>query len=214
MASGKTRLNEIKQATGLEGATAYLDTLQQLQLVERRVPVTENQPQKCRRGVYRFKDHCLRFWFRFVQPHLSQLERGGTSLILKNQVLPQLDPFTGLVFEEICLQFAWHMALAGKLPFIPNRIENWWRNDAEVDLVALGEQEALLFERKWASRPLGVDILTELEQKKYPIEAELENRSIQFALCSRSGFTQQLIQQAAQRNDLVIFDLDDIVNSK
>ena len=41
IAAGKTRLNEIKQATGIEGATAYLDTLQQLHLVERLVPVTE-----------------------------------------------------------------------------------------------------------------------------------------------------------------------------
>jgi len=39
IAAGKTRLNEIKQATGIEGATAYLGTLQQLHLVERAVPV-------------------------------------------------------------------------------------------------------------------------------------------------------------------------------
>ncbi|MDM7987962.1 MAG: ATP-binding protein, partial [Smithella sp.] len=60
IAAGKTRLNEIKQATGIEGATAYLDTLQQLHLVERIVPVTETQPQKSRRGIYRLKDHYLR----------------------------------------------------------------------------------------------------------------------------------------------------------
>ncbi len=53
IAAGKTRLNEIKQATGNEGATAYLDTLQQIHLVERLVPVTESQPQKSRRGIYR-----------------------------------------------------------------------------------------------------------------------------------------------------------------
>ena len=48
-----TRLNEIKQATGLEGVTAYLNTLQGLHLVERLVPVTEIQPHKSRRGLYR-----------------------------------------------------------------------------------------------------------------------------------------------------------------
>ena len=68
IAAGKTRLNEIKLATGLEGATAYLDTLQQLHLVERIVPVTETQPHKSRRGIYRLKDHYLRFWFRYVHP--------------------------------------------------------------------------------------------------------------------------------------------------
>ncbi len=47
IASGRTRLNEIKQATGLSGVTAYPDTLQGLQLVERVVPVTESQPIVC-----------------------------------------------------------------------------------------------------------------------------------------------------------------------
>jgi AAA+ ATPase superfamily predicted ATPase len=78
-------LNEIKQATGIEGATAYLDTLQQLHLVERIVPVTETQPQKSRRGIYRLKDHYLRFWFRYVHPNRSQLERGGAQIILETR---------------------------------------------------------------------------------------------------------------------------------
>jgi AAA+ ATPase superfamily predicted ATPase len=105
IASGKTRLNEIKQATGIEGATAYLDTLQQLHLVERIVPVTEAQPHKSRRGIYRLKDNYLRFWFRYVHPNRSQLERDGSHIILDNQVMPEMDHFTSQTFEEVCQQF-------------------------------------------------------------------------------------------------------------
>ncbi len=52
IAQGKTRLNEISQATGMERgpASRYLAILQDLHLVERRVPVTERQPDKSRRG--------------------------------------------------------------------------------------------------------------------------------------------------------------------
>jgi AAA+ ATPase superfamily predicted ATPase len=96
IAAGKTRLNEIKLATGIDGATSYLDTLQQLHLVERIVPVTETQPQKSRRGIYRLKDHYLRFWFRYVHPYRSQLERGGAQIILENQVMPEIDHFASL----------------------------------------------------------------------------------------------------------------------
>ena len=60
IASGQTRQNEIKQATGLDNITPYLETLQQLHLVERSVPVTETQPHKSRRGLYRLKDNYLR----------------------------------------------------------------------------------------------------------------------------------------------------------
>ena len=124
IAAGKTHLNEIKLATGNEGATAYLDTLQQLHLVERLVPVTETQPQKSRRGIYRLKDHYLRFWFRYVHPNRSQLERGAAQTILENQVFSEIDHFASLTFEEVCQQFFWQAGLSGKLPFIPTNVGN------------------------------------------------------------------------------------------
>jgi hypothetical protein len=207
IAGGKTRLNEIKQATGIEGATAYLDTLQQLHLVERRVPVTETQPHKSRRGIYRLRDPYLRFWFRFVHPNRSMLERGGAQIILDNQVLPQLDLFTSLAFEEICQQFLLQTGLSGKLPFLPLNIGNWWRANEEIDLVVLGETDAMLVECKWTGKPVGVDILANLERKADLIKTELENRQVYFALCARSGFTRQLVEKAATRGDLILFDL-------
>jgi hypothetical protein len=78
-------LNEIKQATGIEGATAYLDTLQQLHLVERLVPVTETQPQKSRRGIYRLKDHYTALLVSVCSPEPLTLERGGAQIILENR---------------------------------------------------------------------------------------------------------------------------------
>ncbi|MCZ7543344.1 MAG: ATP-binding protein [Anaerolineae bacterium] len=137
-AAGRTRLNEIRQATRIEGVSAYLDTLQQLHLVERAVPVTESQPHKSRRGLYRLKDPFLRFWFRYVHPNRSQPERGGGQVVLETQVLPQLDGFTGPVFEDICQQFCWRAGLSGGLPFTPHRVGGWWDANEEIDLVALG----------------------------------------------------------------------------
>jgi AAA+ ATPase superfamily predicted ATPase len=213
IAAGKTRLNEIKQATGIDGATAYLDTLQQLQLVERRIPVTETQPHKSRRGIYRLKDHYLRFWFRYVLPHRSQLERGGAQVILDQQVLPQLDLFTGMVFEEICRQALWKMGLAGKLPFTLVNIGNWWKANEEIDLIALGETQAMLVECKWTSKPVGSDILANLERKASLAYPDLGARQVRFGLCSRSGFTDQLVQHVQQRADVMLLNLAEIVSS-
>jgi len=214
IAAGKTRLNEIKQATGIEGATAYLDTLQQLHLVERLVPVTETQPQKSRRGIYRLKDYYLRFWFRYVHPNRSQLERGGAQIILENQVMSEIDHFSSLTFEEVCQQFFWQTGLSSKLPFVPTNIGNWWNANEEVDLVILGENDAKLVECKWTSKPAGIDILAELERKAQLVKPELGDRQIRFALCSRSGFTPQLIKDVEQRTDVMLLDLQDIVGSE
>lgn len=212
IAAGKTRLHEIKQTTGIEGATAYLDTLQQLYLVERVVPMTDIQPQKSRRGIYRLKDHYLRFWFRYVQPNRSQLERGGAQIILDNLVLPEIDHFTSLAFEEVCQQFLWRLGLSKRLPFIPINIGRWWNANEEVDLVVLGEEDAILVECKWTNKAVGIDILADLERKSNLMKPELGSRQVHFGMCSRSGFTPRLVQEAKQRQDprVVLWDLKEI----
>ncbi len=211
IAAGHTRLNEIKQATGLSGVTAYLDVLQNLRLIERHTPVTENQPHKSRRGLYRLSDPFFRFWFRYVHPQRTLLERGGASVVRDMVVAPQLDTFTGPVFEEICRQFLWSAGLAGQLPFLPLRVGGWWQANAEIDVVALGQEAALLVECKWTRRPVGVDVLQNLERNVNLIRRELGERRIYLGLCARSGFTPQLSAEAAQRTDLLLFDLPVIV---
>ncbi|HCS39626.1 MAG TPA: hypothetical protein DIW44_08580 [Anaerolineaceae bacterium] len=213
IAAGKTRLNEIKQATGIDGATSYLDTLQQLHLIERIVPATETQPQKSRRGIYRLKDHYLRFWFRYVHPNRSQLERGGISPVLENQVLPDIDHFSSLAFEEICQQYFWQNGLSGKLSFQPEKIGRWWNANEEIDLIVVGKKDAILVECKWSNQPVGTNILADLERKANLVEREMGDRKIQYALCSRSGFTPQLIESLTRRSDTLLLDLNQILEN-
>lgn len=211
IASGRTRLNEIKQATGLDGVSAYLDTLQGLRLVERVVPVTEDKPHKSRRGLYRLCDHFFRFWFRFVHPNRTLLERGGAQVVLDTFVVPQLDSFTAPIFEEICCRFLWRLGLAGELPFTPLRIGGWWRANEEIDAIAVGQDAALLVECKWTSSPVGIDVLRALERKASRPGQELDVQRLLFGLCARNGFTPQVGEEAARRDDLLLFDLPRVV---
>jgi uncharacterized protein len=211
IAAGNTRLNEIKQASGLESATAYLNTLQQLHLVERVVPVTENQPQKSRRGIYRLKDHYLRFWFRYIHPNRSQLERGGAQTVLQNQILPEIDHYSSLAFEEICHQYFWSEGLSGKFTFLPLNVGRWWNASEEIDLAVIGEKDVILVECKWSNRPVGKNVLANLERKAEIFQRELGDRKTQYALCSRSGFTSQLIELLTNRSEVLLLDLDQIL---
>jgi AAA+ ATPase superfamily predicted ATPase len=211
IASGHTRQNEIKQATGLENIAPYLETLQQLYLVERSVPVTETQPHKSRRGLYRLKDNYLRFWFRFVLPNYSRLERGAKEMVFKSSIQPELDHFAANTFEQVCRQYFWRMGLNGNLLFEPRQIGGWWQANREVDLVVLGETQMLLVECKWSSRPAGLDILRDLETKAADVlrAAGLENAA--YALCSRSGFTDQLMELARERENILLYKWKDMV---
>ena len=129
---------------------------------------------------------------------------------MESVILPQIDLFTGPVFEEVCKQFLWHAGLVWKITVTPARIGNWWNADEEIDLIALSEQDTLLVECKWTTKPLGTDVLANLERKSALVGSELGSKKIGYGLCARSGFTAQLIAEAASRQDVMLYDLPEI----
>jgi AAA+ ATPase superfamily predicted ATPase len=205
IASGNTRQNEIKLASGLDNIAPYLETLRELHLVERIVPVTETQPHKSRQGIYRLKDNYARFWFRFILPNRSQLERGASKIVYDTAIGPELDRFTSATFEQVCYQYFWQKGLEGKLPLVPLSIGGWWKANQEVDLVLLGEKQMMMVECKWSSRPVGMDILQNLESKASNVLQDAGQRTILYALCSRSGFTDQLVELTEEREDIFLY---------
>lgn len=219
IAGGMTRLNEITRAAHLpdrSAASRYLDILRSMGLVERDVPVTEPAPERSRRGVYRLKDHFLRFWFRFVYPYRSELETAGPEHVLERFIRPRLNEFVAAAFEEISRQHVRELARRGGLPFVPSRIGRWWNRSSENDVVALSVEEGQLLvgEAKWWSSPVGLNVLEELQRKARELVAHsagLWKRppTLHYALFSRSGFTPQLRAQA-RRERVLLVDLEEL----
>ncbi|HEX2981394.1 MAG TPA: ATP-binding protein, partial [Anaerolineaceae bacterium] len=164
LAQGRTHLNEIAQSSGVGEVTAvarYLDILQQLRLITRRVPVTEHQPKKSKKGSYQIDDHFLRFWFRYVHPNQSALDLGLADAVLEQRVRSDLDHFAAAAFEEAAHAHIGRLAQHGQLPFLPERVGGWWSRAAEIDLLALSlkDRAALVGECKWSIHPIGTNIL-------------------------------------------------------
>jgi hypothetical protein len=205
IAQGRTRLNEIVQVTGMERgpASRYLAILRDLRLVERRVPISEAQPDKSRKGSYRIRDPFLAFWFRFVAPYISTLESGQTAPVIR-RVEAELSTFMGSPFEDICRGWITQQAVYGWLPFLPERIGAWWDGQEEIDVVALAGDEALFAECKWTSRPVGMNILDDLKRKAHSLTHDMRLRSVRYALFARSGFTDALQAYAHQEGVLLV----------
>jgi hypothetical protein len=200
IALGRTRLNEIVQSSGLSqtAAASYLDVLQQLHLIERRVPATESSPEKSKRGLYQILDPFLRFWFRYVYPNLNSLELGLAEGILAQRVQPTFDQYVGYAFEEAARQYIARQAAGGLLPFLPERIGSWWDRQAEIDVVVVSESERaiLVGECKWSISPVGLDIWEELQAKTAGLLANHPFQTVHYALFAKSGFTPALVEAA------------------
>ena len=211
IAFGCTKANEIVQHTGLDRGMVmkYLDVLRGLRVLEREVPVTDEQPSKSRKGIYLITDHFFRFWFRFVMPNRSYVEEGASKYVLKKKILPFLDQFLGLTFEAVAIEFLRRQDREGSLPLTFQKIGRYWDRQGEIDMIALDEEnkELLVAECKWSTRPIGTNILHDLIQKRSRLPKKLDGFRTRYALFSRAGFTAAM--KSIKREDLLLFAASD-----
>jgi hypothetical protein len=203
ISQGRRKFGEIANDTGLGKNVLhkYLHVLEDLQLVERDVPITEKMPQKSRRSLYGLQDPFVAFWFACGYPHVSDLELGETRPALR-RVRDLLPLLLGRAYERIASET---LRRGEGLPFPLHRVGHWWDDQAEIDVVGLNDEaNAILFgDVKWSERPIGMDIYRALAEKASRVAWGKAGRREAFALFSRSGFTPEMRRVARQDNVLL-----------
>lgn len=208
IAAGNQKLGKIATALELKqtGLTKYLKTLINLDIVEREVPVTEENPEKSKRGLYKIKDNFILFWFKFIYPNQSYIESGNSELVMRKIRQNLVAGHISHIFEDICIEDMWQMNIKGKWSFHFDKIGRWWNSDAEIDIVALdtGGNDIIFGECKYWGNRVGVDVLNKLEDKAKYVEWKKENRRQWYILYSIDGFTADLEKLAALRSDILL----------
>ena len=210
VAGGAHRPSEISRSFGVRQTSLgkYLKTLIDLDVLERQVPVTESNPDKSKKSLYRIKDNFLQFWFRFVLPNLSYLETGRTAVVEKRIREHFIDGHVAYVYVDVCRERLWGLVDSGELGFVPERVGRWRSGSDEIDVVGLSASEgrAVWGECKFWKDPVGANVLRALEEKAARVPWERDRRTDAFALFSASGFTDELREIAAARGDVVLVD--------
>jgi len=208
IAAGNTKLSKIGAALELKqtGLTKYLKTLMNLDILEREVPVTEDIPEKSKRGLYKVKDNFMLFWFKFIFPNLNYIESGHDELAMTKIRTNLTDAHIAYVYEDICTEKMWQLNAAGTWDFHFDKAGRWWNNDTEIDIIAIDKSgnDIIFGECKYKNRKTGIDILNELEQKANKVEWKKENRRNHFILFSINGFSDELTEFAKVRKDLIL----------
>ncbi len=195
---GKRKFGEITNETGMGKniLTKYLNTLERLQIIEKEVPVTEKYPLKSRKGLYRISDNFFSFWFQYIFPHKSDLEIGRFEEVLR-KINETFNLMEAGIYEKVCRELLWKYS--GKI-FNFERIGRWWEKEKEIDVTAYNSQtkEILFGEVKWSEKPIGVNIFNELKNKTMHVEWNNDSRKEYYLLCSKSGFTDDMLNLAKQ----------------
>jgi uncharacterized protein len=176
---------------------AYLSTLQELRLVERRLPVTVRPGErgKSRAGRYHLSDPYFRFYFHFLAPFQDDPLTSSDQIL--ERIQQNLRPFVGATaFEELCRQWTIAEGKSGNLPFVPNAVGSHWSRRVQVDVVALNwnSKEILLGECKWGLDKIDRKIARDLTVEKTRLALlDLPDMGqgwqVFHALFARQGFT-------------------------
>ena len=208
IAAGNQKLSKISSVLEIKqtGLTKYLKTLINLDILERKVPITELNPEKSKKGLYKIKDNFMLFWFRFIFPNLNYIESGRKELALKKIQTNLVDSHIAYVYEDICTEKMWQLNADNVWDFNFDKVGRWWNSNTEIDIVAIDTtgNDAIFGECKYWSGKVGLDVLRKLEDKARLVDWNTNNRKNHFILFAVNGFTDDLIKLAKTRGDLIL----------
>lgn len=209
---GKTKFGEIVNETGLEKnvLNKYLGILERLQLIGKEVPITEKNPQKSRKGIYKISDNFCRFWFQYVFPYKSDLEIGSFNEVWR-KFKESFHLLESAVYEKIAREFLYNWQ--DKI-FHFERVGRWWNGKEEIDLIGINQQnkEIIFGEVKWRDSLIGINIFEDLKRKSEIVLEDLEDKEKYkkyYILFSKKGWTKEL-RELAKKEHIFLVEKDRI----
>lgn len=207
IAFGRTKLAEIAcfMETKATDLTRNLKTLIELDLVQREVPVTEENPEKSKKGLYRITDYYIRFWFTMIYPNQGDIEQGNITYVMDKIRKRFVTGHAAYIYEDVCRA---ELSEKTELPCHFSKIGRYWDKNTEIDVVALAEEErTILFgECKYLSEAVDVDVLFRLQEKAKRVAWHRDDRRELYCLFSIGGFSGQLKELAAARGDIFLYE--------
>lgn len=210
IALSKNKVSEIVNETGLQKGILhkYLFILEDLHIIQKEFPVTEKNPLKSRKGIYKLQDQFFKFWFRYILPNKGNIEEGRIDFVL-SKIKKDFNLLVAENYEKIVREIIRDCENRFS-PII--KIGRWWDRNEEIDIVASNEEEnEILFgEVKWSNKPVGINIYEDLKRKAKEVGQEKKKSSEHFCLFSKSGFTESM-KQLAKREKVALFHKDKLI---
>ena len=210
---GNHKLAEICDYTGLDKSmvSKYLDVLMSVGLVISEKPFGASE--KFKRRLYWITDQYLKFWFRYVLPHKSEIESSHNGGVLES-IKADFPTFAGEQFENLMKE----LILEGILGRPFDTVSRWWgrngsgkkgRDVEEIDIVAHSEirRELLFAECKWTKSPVSMDVVEDLKMKSETLKKQFPGEKYTYAVFSKSGFRGNYKELS---NDTILMGLTEI----
>ena len=216
IAGGASKASEISSKADEESSKClkYIKVLRNLGILYKEIPFGEKESS--RRTIYGINDFMFRFWYRYIFNNKTLIETDAQEIVWQYKIEPDYSTYMWLVFEKVCKEFLLRLNNKGKLPFIFTNIGHWWGNDpqnkqqAEVDIIANDRNDYIFCECKWRNSLADIDVLMKLQHRSDLILGHKDKGIVYFALFSKTGFTDEIKNEAAKKNNILLFDVNDL----
>jgi hypothetical protein len=158
--------------------------------------------EKRKNARYIFSDYYFKFWFRYVYPNKSLIERRDDAAF--TLMKKTYDMYLGPVFEKVASEFLWETK-----PFKFTRLGGWWHKDKEIDLVALNEyeNEICFIECKWSNltKNRTKNLIDELKEKSISVDWD-KDAGKHYGIIARKIENKEFFRKEGYS----VFDMEDI----
>lgn len=184
-----------------------LANLERHLLIKKNISLVLKGDSKSNKFLYSIDNNFLNFYYNFMYPYLSELDRG-----LKKNALEHFDTvfeyqYQGMVFESICQQLFEDTVSSGQFEWTASTLGGYWNNSnsIEIDVVSKDNETYKVFlgECKFfKTKPVDMRIYHRLKEKaKF-----LNEKDIIYGLFSVTGFSDDIIRLAKSNNHLILFE--------
>lgn len=197
---GHTKMSSISSYLQINagGISAYISKLIELDILEKEIPITENIDNS-KKVLYKIKYNYLKFWFAYIYPYQSYFEIENLTYV-KNKINNEFELYVSKTYEDLARESIWE-----NVPFPLLKVGRWWDKNTEVDIVALGENNKIVFgECKYSKKQVDLSILKQLQEKAKNIKWNNNNREEYFILFSKSGFSKELEELAQKEKNIIL----------
>lgn len=209
IASGRHKLNDLYLHTEFSRAkiSVYLKNLMELELVEKIFSYDTEGKSNTQKGIYRISNHFVHFYFAYLYPNLSRLERMTSEEFYNRYIQPAFKTYVAEYFKNVCRQRIEKWDKAGKLPFEISKMGEWVGKSGNIDLIAQSESgETIVGICNWDKPMMRYDDYEWLLfcVKKAKLQADY------FYLFSANRFDEKLILEARVKQNLKLISLDEM----
>ena len=161
--NGRKKYSELISALDITD-NGYLDkqlkSLLAMETIKKEFPI--NKPNDKKKQFYSISDNLMRFYFTFLFGGKSVITTIGEENYYKQEILPYLNNFISLRFEEIARQYFMRQAKLGKIKNIED-IGTYWYDDqqnkksGQFDCVLKSKDGYDFYECKYYEKPMSKD---------------------------------------------------------